>query len=200
MSRCLSRSLRQLAAARAGGRQGRAGERARRFRCQTKSCSRAKTGFGVPTGAWMDAVAGARRAGQAIAETKGLASRRWSQVVLAALASSRARCAQLTAAPAMLALVTDAFGGRGGIAQYNRDFFSALAEPRSKAWPCHRSRFCHAMRPILRCRQRRLSRCRRGQVVSPIHWQRWAQRSPGNRYRLLRPSLHGAACGADRRD
>jgi phosphatidylinositol alpha-1,6-mannosyltransferase len=27
----------------------------------------------------------------------------------------------------MLALVTDAFGGRGGIAQYNRDFLSALA-------------------------------------------------------------------------
>jgi phosphatidylinositol alpha-1,6-mannosyltransferase len=27
----------------------------------------------------------------------------------------------------MLALVTDAFGGRGGIAQYNRDFFEALA-------------------------------------------------------------------------
>ena len=30
-------------------------------------------------------------------------------------------------APAMLALVTDAFGGRGGIAQYNRDFLAALA-------------------------------------------------------------------------
>ena len=30
--------------------------------------------------------------------------------------------------PAMLALVTDAFGGRGGIAQYNRDFLSALAK------------------------------------------------------------------------
>ncbi len=30
--------------------------------------------------------------------------------------------------PAMLALVTDAFGGRGGMAQYNRDFLGALAE------------------------------------------------------------------------
>jgi len=30
--------------------------------------------------------------------------------------------------PAMLAIVTDAFGGRGGIAQYNRDFLGALAE------------------------------------------------------------------------
>ncbi len=33
--------------------------------------------------------------------------------------------------PAMLALVTDAFGGRGGIAQYNRDFLGALADARS---------------------------------------------------------------------
>jgi phosphatidylinositol alpha-1,6-mannosyltransferase len=31
-------------------------------------------------------------------------------------------------APALLALVTDAFGGRGGIAQYNRDLLGALAE------------------------------------------------------------------------
>jgi phosphatidylinositol alpha-1,6-mannosyltransferase len=30
----------------------------------------------------------------------------------------------------MFALVTDAFGGRGGIAQYNRDFLGALAESR----------------------------------------------------------------------
>ena len=32
----------------------------------------------------------------------------------------------------MLALVTDAFGGRGGIAQYNRDFLSAFASAGSK--------------------------------------------------------------------
>jgi phosphatidyl-myo-inositol dimannoside synthase len=31
-------------------------------------------------------------------------------------------------APLILALVTDAFGGRGGIAQYNRDFFTTLIE------------------------------------------------------------------------
>jgi phosphatidylinositol alpha-1,6-mannosyltransferase len=30
--------------------------------------------------------------------------------------------------PVMLALVTDAFGGRGGIAQYNRDFLGALSD------------------------------------------------------------------------
>jgi asparagine synthase (glutamine-hydrolysing) len=41
---------------------------------------RAKTGFGVPTGAWM-ASAAARQAGGV--EPKGLASRRWSRVVLA---------------------------------------------------------------------------------------------------------------------
>ena len=34
----------------------------------------------------------------------------------------------MSTTPAMLALVTDAFGGRGGIAQYNRDFLGALAQ------------------------------------------------------------------------
>lgn len=33
----------------------------------------------------------------------------------------------MSTTPAMLALVTGAFGGRGGIAQYNRDFLGALA-------------------------------------------------------------------------
>jgi phosphatidylinositol alpha-1,6-mannosyltransferase len=39
----------------------------------------------------------------------------------------------------VLALVTDAFGGRGGIAQYNRDFLSALAseDPEVVALPRH---------------------------------------------------------------
>jgi phosphatidylinositol alpha-1,6-mannosyltransferase len=34
----------------------------------------------------------------------------------------------MTQAPSLLALVGDAFGGRGGIAQYNRDFLTALSE------------------------------------------------------------------------
>ena len=34
----------------------------------------------------------------------------------------------VTADRSFLALVTDAFGGYGGIAQYNRDFLNALAE------------------------------------------------------------------------
>lgn len=37
----------------------------------------------------------------------------------------------MTSSPTMLALVTDAFGGRGGIAQYNRDFLSALGRCRA---------------------------------------------------------------------
>lgn len=36
-------------------------------------------------------------------------------------------------APSVLALVTDAFGGQGGIAQYNRDLLSALAAPEGGA-------------------------------------------------------------------
>ena len=35
--------------------------------------------------------------------------------------------------PSILALVTDAFGGQGGIAQYNRDLLSALASPEGGA-------------------------------------------------------------------
>ena len=34
----------------------------------------------------------------------------------------------MNTSPTMLAIVTDAFGGRGGIAQYNRDFLGALIE------------------------------------------------------------------------
>jgi asparagine synthase (glutamine-hydrolysing) len=45
--------------------------------------SRAKTGFSVPTGAWMSAVAHPAPSSDAVAEPKGLISRRWSRVVLA---------------------------------------------------------------------------------------------------------------------
>jgi hypothetical protein len=48
--------------------------------------NRAKTGFAVPTRAWMDAAAGANRLGT-VYEPKGLVSRRWARVVLASLAS-----------------------------------------------------------------------------------------------------------------
>jgi asparagine synthase (glutamine-hydrolysing) len=42
--------------------------------------NRAKTGFGVPTGAWM---AAASEPGKGVREPKGLVSRRWSRIVLA---------------------------------------------------------------------------------------------------------------------
>jgi asparagine synthase (glutamine-hydrolysing) len=44
--------------------------------------TRAKTGFGVPTGAWMNAAAARAGATAQAPETKGLASRRWSNAVL----------------------------------------------------------------------------------------------------------------------
>ena len=49
--------------------------------------NRAKTGFGVPLGAWMDGAAGADRLSGSVYEPKGLVSRRWAQVVLAGLAN-----------------------------------------------------------------------------------------------------------------
>jgi len=50
--------------------------------------NRAKTGFTVPTGAWMANVAGSP-AGTVTAKSKGLVSRNWSHVVLSALTSPR---------------------------------------------------------------------------------------------------------------
>jgi len=44
---------------------------------------RAKTGFGVPTGAWMNALDIATPSVNGASETKGLVSRRWAQMVLA---------------------------------------------------------------------------------------------------------------------
>jgi len=52
-----------------------------------ETVARAKSGFGVPTRAWMD------RAAAAPDEPKGLTSRRWSQVVLAAAEALPARAA-----------------------------------------------------------------------------------------------------------
>ncbi len=45
--------------------------------------ARAKTGFGVPTGAWMSAVSELRPQSAELSEPKGQVSRRWSRVVLA---------------------------------------------------------------------------------------------------------------------
>lgn len=56
----------------------------------------------------------------------------------------------------VLALVTDAFGGRGGIAQYNRDFLSALAEVGHSiiAVPRHAPDAADPPSGILQCRSR----------------------------------------------
>ena len=51
--------------------------------------TRAKTGFAVPTGAWMSKAADSRAAGAA-QRPKGLVSRDWSRVVLSALTSAKA--------------------------------------------------------------------------------------------------------------
>jgi asparagine synthase (glutamine-hydrolysing) len=51
--------------------------------------SRAKTGFGVPTGAWMTAASPHGKRSESAPEPKGLVSRRWSHVVIAAGNSER---------------------------------------------------------------------------------------------------------------
>ena len=96
--------------------------------------TRAKTGFGVPTGGWMNSAAAVLEPTSRVPAAKGLVSRRWS--------TRRAKrrspgepptgsARRMKPSPTMLALVTDAFGGRGGIAQYNRDFLGALADTRA---------------------------------------------------------------------
>ena len=68
----------------------------------------------------------------------------------------------------MLALVTDAFGGRGGIAQYNRDFLGAVVN----CGAVSSITVLPSLRSILLRRQKRSSNCVQGPVVSPTHWQR----------------------------
>ena len=91
--------------------------------------SRAKTGFGVPTEAWMDAAAGAPRLPTGSDE----ADERFGVPTDGRVWFSRAQTIEpaqsANGMSGVLALVTEAFGGRGGIAQYNRDFLCALAEP-----------------------------------------------------------------------
>lgn len=54
----------------------------------TEIASRSKTGFAVPTKAWMATAAGSRLPASGANEPKGLVSRRWSRVVLKALLPS----------------------------------------------------------------------------------------------------------------
>jgi asparagine synthase (glutamine-hydrolysing) len=55
---------------------------------------RTKTGFGVPTGAWMATAAGSGSTSGSPDASKGLVSRRWSRVVLSALTSPASALAQ----------------------------------------------------------------------------------------------------------
>jgi asparagine synthase (glutamine-hydrolysing) len=78
---------------------------------------RSKTGFLVPVREWAAASSGAQALGRGL--------RGWAGVVLPAQRRRR-----------ILSLVTDAFGGHGGIAQYNRDFLTALCEMPEVAEVC----------------------------------------------------------------
>lgn len=72
--------------------------------------ARPKAGFAVPVQTWLSRGANADRAGRGV--------RGWARIVH----PQRVRAARA------LALVPEAYGGRGGIAQYNRDFLNALCE------------------------------------------------------------------------
>jgi asparagine synthase (glutamine-hydrolysing) len=79
--------------------------------------ARRKTGFSIPVQDWLTGATGR--------EARGL--RRWGHDVYRALNESRPRPRKPTR---ILALVTDAFGGHGGIAQFNRDLLTAAcADP-----------------------------------------------------------------------
>jgi asparagine synthase (glutamine-hydrolysing) len=62
------------------------------LRLPNEIVTRAKSGFGVPTGAWMNAAAGARSEpiGR-VPEAQGLVSRRWSRAVLNGMAAANAQ-------------------------------------------------------------------------------------------------------------
>lgn len=75
----------------------------------TRILERAKTGFRVPVEQWMENLPGGRGRGRGL--------RNWALKVIPP-APRKAR---------ILALVTDAFGGHGGIAKFNRDLLGALS-------------------------------------------------------------------------
>ena len=87
--------------------------------------TRAKTGFAVPTGAWMSKSRRLPRCGR---RTKAEGTR-FPRLVASGLLRLDVTegCARVVKSEfKMIALVPDAYGGHGGIAQYNRDFFGAL--------------------------------------------------------------------------
>ena len=151
---------------------------------------RIKTGFTTPIASWLQRMPGQRYTSvPMLAAPNCRWARRWAYCIAAKrdLGAGDRGCRVR-----MLALVTDAFGGAGGIAQYNRDLLTALAaedavERRARPPPPGRgdhgssawSRAPIAAAPgPYRLQHRSLSR---RQGIAPC------------RRRLLRPPLHGAA-------
>ena len=110
----------------------------------------------------------------------------------------------------VLALVTDAFGGEGGIAQYNRDFLSALAAcervrdvivlPRAalRRW----KRYLPACGSFLPCKAGSHTRSPRSgprehtdllmsSFAATCSWHRWRPSSPGSCAARLWVQVHG---------
>src|SRR5262249_52697443 len=81
----LLKSLAPVTAALARGAGKAALARAPSLPLPQKILARSKTGFGVPTGAWMSAACQPGSANACMREPKGLVSRRWSKVVLPSL-------------------------------------------------------------------------------------------------------------------
>ena len=101
----------------------------------------------------------------------------------------------MKSSPAMLALVTDAFGGRGGIAQYNRDFLGALAEAGAVS-----SDYCPAAASARSPRAAGNDRTNAGAARTDCLFGRSPANCtfPASRSRVLWTPLYGAVSRADR--
>lgn len=79
--------------------------------------AREKTGFTIPAWAFGVTATSAKR-------NRGIEARNWAKTVVRTLNSTNRQERQ--AGACVLALVTDAYGGFGGISRFNRDFLGAL--------------------------------------------------------------------------
>ncbi len=139
------------------------------------SRNRAKTGFVTPVGRWMREIAGP------------------AEDVTLSAAVARLGAAYrpgLRVSPRILALVTDGYGARGGIARYNQDLFEALGDGGADilVLPRHGESAGLSLPAGIRQTPPMFGPV---PLFAPCNTRRLA-RTPG-RYRLLRPCLHGAA-------